>query len=102
MLRKKLEKTVCTPKVVQVTAVMTSHGRKSERPSQMNNQRGEKSSRKRRSRKACRQGFKCGGRERASGWRVMGTSLMRSDLRVALMIISEANSMRVVFNSIFA
>ena len=46
-----------------------------------------------------RQGFKCWGRERPSGCRVMGTSAMRNDFNVALISISEANSMPVVLSS---
>ena len=48
-----------------------------------------------------RQGFKCGGRERPSGCSVIGTSAMRNDFKVALITISEANSMPVVLSSSF-
>ena len=51
----------------------------------------------RKCRQPSRQGFRCGGRERPSGCSVMGTSAMRKDFNVALITISEANSMPVVF-----
>ena len=56
----------------------------------------------RRCRQPSRHGFKCGGRERPSLCSVMGTSEIFSFLSVALMTISEANSMPVVCNSIFS
>ena len=55
----------------------------------------------RKCRQPSRQGFRCGGRERPSGCKVMGTSAMSKDFNVALIAISEANSMPVVFKSIF-
>src|SRR5260221_6801819 len=65
-------------------------------PGTRNSQRGENSSMKRRCRQPSRQGFRCGGRERPSLWRGMGTSVMRHDLSVDLMTISEAEFMPVV------
>ena len=56
----------------------------------------------RKCRQPSRHGFKCGGRERPSGCSVMGTSAIFNFLSVALMTISEANSMPVVCNSIFS
>ena len=70
-------------------------------PGQVNSQRGENSSMNRKCRHPSRHGFRCGGRERPSGCSVTGTSAIRSDRRVALMTISEANSIPVVFSSIF-
>ena len=57
---------------------------------------------KTRCRQPSRQGRRCGGRDRPSGLRVVGTSAIFRPISVALMTISEANSMPVVRRSILA
>ena len=65
-------------------------------PGYRNSQRGLYSSMKRRWRQPSRQGRRCGGRLRPSLSSVVGTSAMRMRCSVALMTISDANSMPVV------
>ena len=62
-------------------------------PGTTNNQLGQNSSRNRRWRQPSRKLRRCGARERPSGRSVVGTSLMRRSARLALTIISLANSM---------